>query len=147
MQSILEKLKNGIVTQCAEETESIGIALAKHLKNDTTLALHGNLGVGKTTFVKGLAKGLGIERTVTSPTFNLYTIYEGRLQLVHLDAYRLNPETELDSLMLDDFLMSPFCLVIEWPQNVDPSLVKGALHLELSILKDNKGHTIQIISD
>ena len=143
MKAIIQELEKGIDTKSPEEMEAIGVALANDLAHDTILALHGNLGVGKTTFTKGLAKGLGIEKTITSPTFNLYTMYEGNIQLVHLDAYRLTPETSLENLMLDDFLISPYCLVIEWPENIDPSLVEKAMHLKLSILSENGLHRVQ----
>jgi len=108
------------------------------MSKDTTITLNGDLGVGKTTFTKGFARGLGITKTITSPTFNLFSIYNGSAQLVHLDAYRLSPESSAESLMLDDFLTSPYCLLIEWPQNVPSLIPPNALHLRLSILES--GH-------
>jgi tRNA threonylcarbamoyladenosine biosynthesis protein TsaE len=144
MESLTQQLVSGILTNNAEETEALGIRFAQSLAPDTSIALHGNLGVGKTTFVKGLAKGFGIQQTITSPTFNLFAIYEGTFQLVHLDAYRLNRNDSVESLMLDDFLRSPYCLVIEWPDNIDTSLLQDAIHLELSILSENTQHKIQL---
>src|SRR5688500_20393500 len=87
--SILSQLRAGVITSSAEETRALAAEFARTLPPDVTLALHGNLGVGKTTFVQGLARGLGITDTVTSPTFNIFTLHRGRINLLHLDAYRL----------------------------------------------------------
>lgn len=88
--TILQKLKVGITTESAEQTRALAAELASALPPDTTLALHGDMGVGKTTFVQGLAQGFGVSEHVTSPTFAIYSIYQGNARtLVHLDAYRL----------------------------------------------------------
>ena len=87
--TIFEKLRAGVTTASADETRAVATEFAGALAPDTTLALHGNLGVGKTTFVQGLARGLGIAEPVTSPTFNIFTLHRGPINLLHLDAYRL----------------------------------------------------------
>ena len=97
--STLEKLTAGVETTSAAETEALAGELALVLPEDSVLALHGELGAGKTTFIRGLARGWGIREAVTSPTFNLFTIYEGTRQLVHLDAYRLGSAHDLDALI------------------------------------------------
>lgn len=145
MSSVLEALKKGILTSSAEETISIGEQLAKALAPDTSLALYGDLGVGKTTFVKGIAKGLNIKNSITSPTFNLFSIYNGEKQLLHLDAYRLSPEQSIESLMIDDFLKSPYLCVIEWPDNVPELIDANTLKLRLSIQAKSTQHFIQNI--
>ena len=122
----------------------LATALAQVLPIDTTLALHGDLGVGKTTFVQGLARGLGITDPITSPTFTLYNLHRGpKWQLAHLDAYRLSGAGQLDALMLDDFLVSPYCLAVEWPEHVAAWLPPETLHLDLSIAADGK-HPIRL---
>lgn len=139
--SIFAELTAGITTRSAEETRSLALRLAQALPVDATLALHGNLGVGKTTFVQGLAKGFGVTDTVTSPTFNIFTLHRGGTRtLVHLDAYRLENDLQIESLMLDDFLTSPYCLAVEWPEKIAAWLPKDALHLTLSILDENRHH-------
>lgn len=144
--SIFAELTAGITTCSAEETQSIAQRLALALPVDATLALHGNLGVGKTTFVQGLAKGLGVTEAVTSPTFNIFSLHHGGSRtLVHLDAYRLENDRQIDSLMLDDFLTSPFCLVVEWPEKIAAWLPQDALHLTLSII-DEHHHHVQLTS-
>ena len=142
--SIIAQLRRGIVTASAEEMQALAAELAGALSDDVTLALHGDLGVGKTTFVQGLARGLGITEPVTSPTFTLYTLHRGpRRLLVHLDAYRLTNARDLDALMLDDFQVSPYCLAIEWPENIAARLPADSLHLDLSIAADGR-HSIRL---
>jgi len=132
--SIFAELTASVTTRSAAEIQAIAFRLAQALPPDATLALHGNLGVGKTTFVQGLAKGFGVTDAVTSPTFNIFTLHRGGTRtLVHLDAYRLENDLQIDSLMLEDFLLSPFCLAVEWPEKIAGWLPRDALHLTLSI--------------
>lgn len=136
MASILQELTAGVRTGSAAETEALAARLGAVLPADSVLALHGELGAGKTTFVRGLARAWGITEAVTSPTFNLYTIYQGARQLIHLDAYRLESGADLDALMIEDFLQSPWCLAVEWPERIPDALPEDALHLYLSIDAD-----------
>ena len=145
MSSLLTELNKSIQTSSAEETMAIGEQLAKELPADASLALYGDLGVGKTTLVKGIAKGLGITKNITSPTFNLFSIYQGEKQLVHLDAYRLNQEQSIENLMIEDFLCSPYLCVIEWPDNVPELIDKNTLKLELRIESKTTQHCIKRI--
>ena len=142
--NICADLRQGLTTSSADETRDIASKLATLVPNDTVLALHGDLGVGKTTFVQGLAQGLGITEPVTSPTFNLYTLHEGPVgRLLHLDAYRMESAAELDGLMLDDFLVTPWIAAIEWPERITDWLPKNTWHLHLGITaKEN--HTIKL---
>ena len=139
--SIFAELKAGVATESAEATRELAARIARELPVDATLALHGNLGVGKTTFVQGLARGLGVTGAVTSPTFNIFTTHRGGFRnLVHLDAYRLDDESQIESLMLDDFLVSPFCLAVEWPEKIAGWLPSDTVHLTLSILGEGRHH-------
>jgi tRNA threonylcarbamoyladenosine biosynthesis protein TsaE len=161
--SIFNDLRAGVATASAEETRGLAARFAAALPPDATLALHGDLGVGKTTFVQGLARGFGLSARVTSPTFNILHLYRnapalhraggggadsprrrdggsggGRpdaqaLTLVHLDAYRLENPRQVAGLMLDDFLTSPYCLAVEWPDRIAGWLPAETLHLTLSI--------------
>lgn len=141
--SISAKLRRGVTTTSAEETENLAAEFAAAIPPDSTLALHGDLGVGKTTFVRGLARGLGIVGEVTSPTFSIYTLYRGSRTLVHLDAYRLSSPQEIDDLLLEDFLVTPYCLAIEWPEKITSWVPSSALHLDLGITADQR-HTIKL---
>lgn len=137
---IIDQLKHGLSTYSDTATRAIATQLATHIPVDTVLALHGDLGVGKTTFVGGLAHAWGIKETITSPSYNLYTIYAGDRQLIHFDAYRLSSEADLDALMIDDFLESPWCFAVEWPERIAPSLPESTWHLYLSIEHDAAHH-------
>ena len=141
--SIYDKLRAGVTTASAAETQALAVEFAAALPPDSTLALHGNLGVGKTTFVQGLARGFGVTDAVTSPTFTIFTLHRGTRTLVHLDAYRLERADQLDSLMLEDFLVSPYCLAVEWPENIAAWLPPTTLHLDLGIAQDER-HTLVI---
>lgn len=142
--TIIEKLKQGVTTGSAEQTRALAAELARALPPDATLALHGDLGVGKTTLVQGLAQGLGVAEHVTSPTFAIYSVYQGReRRLVHLDAYRLENERQIEALLLDEFLLSPYCLAIEWPEKITPLLPADAWHMTLSIVEGEK-HRVQL---
>ena len=87
-----------------------------------------------------MARGWDINEAVTSPTFNLYTVYQGSRQLIHLDAYRLENGADLDSLMIEDFLSPPWCLAVEWPERIADSLPDDAWHLYLNINPQQQHH-------
>lgn len=138
---ILPQLRGGITTESADATRRLAAAFAATLPPDATLALHGDMGVGKTTFVQGLAEGLGVHEHVTSPTFAIYSVYRGAgRMLVHVDAYRLEHERQIDELLLDEFLVSPWVLAIEWPEKIAGWIPANALHLTLSIVAGDKHH-------
>lgn len=144
MSTVRERLRAGVTTASAEETQRIAAELAAELPREAVLALHGDLGVGKTTFVQGLARAWGVDAHVTSPTFTIFHLYRGRERtLVHLDAYRLERAAELETLMVEDFLTPPYCLAIEWPERVAEWLPPEAWHLELGIAPDQR-HTIRL---
>ena len=133
-----------MTTASAAESQALAAALAADLPADTTLALHGDLGVGKTTFVQGLARGFDITDPVTSPTFNIYSVYRGPARtLVHLDAYRLETSRQIEDLLLEDFLTSPWCLAVEWPEKISAWIPPNTLHLDLGIAADER-HTIRL---
>jgi len=139
--SIFAELRAGVTTDSAAATQAVAAALAAALPADTTLALHGDLGVGKTTFVQGLARGLGVREHVTSPTFAIYSVYRGAGRtLVHLDAYRLERAGQIEALLLEDFLVSPWILAVEWPERTGDWLPANALHLTLSIVDGERHH-------
>ena len=142
--NICAELRAGVTTGNAEATRQLARRLAREVPSDTVIALHGDLGVGKTTFVQGLAAGLGIEEPVTSPTFNLYTLHEGpHGRLLHLDAYRLEGADQVDGLMLEDFLISPWIAAIEWPERITEWLPSQAWHLDLGITTGER-HTLKL---
>jgi tRNA threonylcarbamoyladenosine biosynthesis protein TsaE len=137
--SIFAELRAGVVTSSAEETRALARRFAAALGDDSTVALHGDLGVGKTTFVQGLAEGMGVVEHVTSPTFAIYSVHRGAGRtLVHLDAYRIERPEQVEDLLLDEFLRSPWVLAVEWPEKVGSWLPANAMHLELSIVAGDR---------
>lgn len=141
--SIFDNLQKGIISKSAEETQSIAASLATVLPSNQVLKLSGTLGTGKTTFVQGLAKAWQISETVKSPTFNLYSIFTGSRQLVHLDAYRLNSPSEAESLLIEEFLAPPFCLAIEWPEKVEGWMEEESWLIQFSIRREHE-HYIKL---
>jgi tRNA threonylcarbamoyladenosine biosynthesis protein TsaE len=142
--NICAKLRAGVVTHDAGQTRALARELAGVLPPDTVLALHGDLGAGKTTLVQGLALGLGVSEPVTSPTFTLFNVHAGaKARLVHLDAYRLSGDEQLDALMLEDFLISPWILAVEWPERIASWIPPTAWHLDLAINADFH-HTLRL---
>ena len=142
--NIFDRLRAGVVTASAEESQNVAAEFAAALPATCTLALHGDLGVGKTTIVQGLARGFGLIEPVTSPTFNIYTVHPSSVRtLVHLDAYRLETAAQIDALLIEDFLHPPWCLAVEWPEKIASWLPADAHHLDLGITPD-ECHTIRL---
>ncbi|HPP50387.1 MAG TPA: tRNA (adenosine(37)-N6)-threonylcarbamoyltransferase complex ATPase subunit type 1 TsaE [Spirochaetota bacterium] len=106
--------KTTYITQSQEETLALGIELGKHAKPGDIFALIGNLGTGKTILAKGIAKGLGIEVEITSPTFTLLEVYESTLPLYHFDLYRISDDAELENLFFEEYWFGDGVSVIEW---------------------------------
>ena len=147
MADFIQQLRAGIATNSVDETRALAARLARLLPRDATLALHGDLGVGKTTFVQGLARGLGMDAAITSPTFTIFTIHRNATadapSLIHLDAYRLENDRQIESLMLEDFLVPPYVLAIEWPEKIAAWIAKDAWHFTLRIT-DGRKHFVRL---
>jgi len=105
-------------TSSPDETEAAGDELGRRLRTGDLVLLRGELGAGKTTFVRGIAGGCGSEAPVASPTFQLVRIYPGRLQLAHIDLYRLEKADELRDLGLDE-LLDTGAVVVEWGDRIN----------------------------
>ncbi|OGH92110.1 MAG: tRNA (adenosine(37)-N6)-threonylcarbamoyltransferase complex ATPase subunit type 1 TsaE [Candidatus Magasanikbacteria bacterium RIFOXYD2_FULL_39_9] len=126
-----------ITTNSPQETEKFGIKLSQKLTGGDILLLSGDLGAGKTALVKGIAKGLGIQNEITSPTFTLMNIYDIKDKkrkietMVHIDTYRLKHEKELLEIGVEDYLGkdNTVCLV-EWPEKIINILKNKALNKE-----------------
>jgi tRNA threonylcarbamoyladenosine biosynthesis protein TsaE len=122
-------------TATPERTRALGAIVADHLRPGDVVALSGELGAGKTCFVQGAAAALGVEEPVTSPTFVLVRIHEGRLPVVHCDVYRLG--SLQDVLELGDEVLAPDVVTfIEWGDAVAPLLPPDHLEVELRHVVD-----------
>ncbi len=116
------------ISKNREHTIKLAKTFSKQLKQGSSIGLIGELGSGKTVFVKGLAKGLGIKENVTSPTFTLLQIYAGKIPLYHFDLYRLNSKNELEDIGYEEYLYNNKIVVIEWAEKfIDLFPKKGYL--------------------
>ena len=120
------------LSNSVEETEALGAELAGRLEPGDVVAFTGDLGAGKTAFVRGLARGLGIPDRVTSPTFTIVNEYEGgRLPLFHFDMYRLGSSDELFDIGWEDYLARGGVCAVEWSENVDDALDDDAIRVDI----------------
>ena len=120
-----------------EQTEAIGAALAKILTPGTVLAYRGDLGAGKTAFTRGLARGLGYEEPVTSPTYTIVNEYlGGRLPLFHFDMYRLGSADDLWDIGWEDYLDRGGICAVEWSENVEEAM-EGAISVTIEKLGED----------
>ena len=111
------------ITNSPAQTEEIGMKLAEKLKPGTVIAYRGDLGAGKTAFTRGLARGLGIQDPVTSPTYTIVNEYlGGRIPLFHFDMYRLHSADDLFDIGWDDYLERGGVCAVEWSENVEDAL-------------------------
>jgi tRNA threonylcarbamoyladenosine biosynthesis protein TsaE len=122
-----------VESHSATETVEIGRRLAGQLKAGDVLALHGELGSGKTCLVKGIALGLGVKQDVTSPTYTLIHEYHGgRLPLCHVDLYRLDSARQALAIGIEDCLQPDGVTVIEWAEKIEALLPANTLHVRLT---------------
>ncbi len=115
-----------------EETQRIASEFAKSLKKGDVLCMYGDLGVGKTAFVQGLAKGLGIKEHITSPTFTIVNEYMGDMALYHFDAYRIADCDEMYEIGYEEYIYGSGISVIEWPQLIADILPEQRYDIEIS---------------
>ena len=127
------------------ETEAAGEALARRLRPGTVLAYQGGLGMGKTAFTRGLARGLGCEDRVTSPTFTIVNEYEGRIPLFHFDMYRLPDADALFDIGWEDYLDRGGVCAVEWSENVAEALPEDTVWVDIRRLEgEDNGRCITI---
>lgn len=125
-----------VCTENREETHVLGEKLGRAARENMVFLLEGDLGAGKTTLTQGIARGLGIRRNVTSPTFTILKVYQGRMPLYHIDAYRLEGMVQdlgFEELMEDDSLT-----VIEWSQFVSWLIPDEYLRVTITLLEDDR---------
>ncbi|MDL2228919.1 tRNA (adenosine(37)-N6)-threonylcarbamoyltransferase complex ATPase subunit type 1 TsaE [Treponema sp. OttesenSCG-928-L16] len=121
-----------------EDTLRIGEIIGKRLRPGNILALTGGLGAGKTCFSKGIAKALGVEEEITSPTYTIINEYQGRLTFYHIDAYRLSGDEDFAALGAEELLYGEGISLIEWSERIPNSIPPEALTVEFEIQEGNK---------
>jgi len=125
-----------LTTISPEETEAAGARLGATLKSGDVVALTGELGAGKTVFVQGLARALGVGTAATSPTFVLVNEYRGRVPVHHVDAYRTTSLAELMDLGIEEMMDGDGITVIEWAERVEPLLPARAVRVRIAGVGD-----------
>lgn len=128
------------ISNSFEETVKIGIEYAKTLSKGDIVLLEGDLGAGKTAFTKGIAKGLGINKEILSPTYAYMNDYSGILY--HYDCYRLSSGEDAEALGLTDYFYQGGICVIEWSENIKDVLPKNAKKVTIEKLDENKREII-----
>jgi tRNA threonylcarbamoyladenosine biosynthesis protein TsaE len=120
-------------TSSPAETEAVAAELAAHLEPGDVVLVSGELGSGKTTFVRGACRALGVESVVTSPTYTVGQVYTGRggLEIAHLDLYRLDSLSQEDPALLDDYLTPERIGFVEWPSVGEASIERVAARVRI----------------
>lgn len=128
-----------------EDTAKIAAEFANTLRGGEFVAMYGDLGAGKTAFVQGVAKALGINQPVTSPTFQIVNEYEGRVTLYHFDVYRIAEPDEMYEIGYEDYLKSDGVCMVEWSELIED--IFPETYIKLTINKDNeKGYDYRKIT-
>lgn len=132
-------------TTSAEETVALGERLGALLHPGDIIALEGNLAAGKTTFTKGIARALGVDDTITSPTFCLVSEYAGKMPLYHFDVYRLHGADDFANLGADEMLYGNGVCVIEWSEKIMEELPVRTIQIKIES-DENSAHSSRKIS-
>ena len=126
------------ISKNERETEAVGERLAKAISGGAVIAMYGDLGAGKTAFVRGMARGMGLDCRVSSPTFTIVNEYIGRRELFHFDMYRLGSSDELFDIGWEDYLAREGVCVVEWSENVDDAFDGTELMVTINKLSDTE---------
>ncbi len=130
-----------LYSESEHQTEQIAEKLAHTLQGTEMIAMFGGLGAGKTAFTRGLARGLGIDDGVSSPTFALVHEYEGRYMLYHFDMYRIGSYDDLYSTGFFDY-QGQGVMIIEWSENIEPFLPEERINITIKRISDNEREII-----
>ncbi len=132
-----------IKTETPIETEELGRRIGEKLEKGDVVSLRGSLGAGKTVIAKGIARALGIEEAIVSPTFTIVQEYDGREKLYHLDIYRLSGEDEFESMGGEEFLYPDGITLIEWSEKIDSMLPGETVFISITI-NDDLSRSVEI---
>ena len=132
-------------TSSAAETEGLGAALAATLKPGDVVLVEGELGAGKTTFVRGAARALGVSGVVTSPTFTIGQRYPGRVAIAHIDLFRVRDLGDEDPDLLVDYLGADTITFVEWPKGEEGSIA-GLARIAARVRIDHAGGDVRFVS-
>lgn len=127
-----------IISRSPEETETLGLKLGQILEAGTILCLSGDLGTGKTTLTKSIAKSLGVDEYVTSPSYTIVNEYEGRVPVYHFDVYRINEIEELYEIGYEEYFFGYGVTIIEWASMIMDLIPDDAVKIEIERLDDQE---------
>ena len=126
------------ISSSEAETEALGARLAAGLPGGSVVAMYGDLGAGKTAFVRGMARGMGLNCRVSSPTFTIVNEYLGERELIHFDLYRISGEEELFDIGWEDYLSRGAVCAVEWSENVEDAFFGDEIVVRIEKLGDTK---------
>lgn len=133
-----------IITNTSKETENFAYRLASNLKGNEILAFYGDLGAGKTTFIRGIARFFNVENLVSSPTFSLVNEYQNEnVKIYHFDMYRVHSLEGLESTGFFDY-MDDGIFLVEWSENIDEYLPENVIKIKIEKLNSENGRTITV---
>ena len=130
-----------------EETEKFGLFLGENLRPGDVVCLNGDLGAGKTTLTKSIAKGLGIDDYVTSPTFTIVNEYYGKIDLYHIDTYRLDDMVDVDYLGFDEYFYSDGVTIVEWAEKIRDALPEEYMEINIKSHDDKRDLEINYLGN
>ena len=126
------------ISKSEKDTEALGARLSAGLPGGSVVAMYGDLGAGKTAFVRGMAKGMGLDCRVTSPTFTIVNEYLGKRELIHFDMYRLSSADELFDIGWEDYLSRGAVCAVEWSENVSEAFTGDEIIVRIEKLSDTE---------
>jgi len=127
-----------IIANNLKDTEKLGRIIAKCAEKGTVICLDGELGAGKTSLARFIAKELGVKDYIVSPTFTIIKEYEGRLPFYHMDVYRIDSEDDMYDLGYDEYIYSEGVTVIEWSKLIEGILPEERIKIEIKRINDTK---------
>ena len=127
-----------VITNSEQETEALGARFAEKLPGGTVVAMYGDLGAGKTAFVRGMARGMGLNCRVSSPTFTIVNEYLGERELIHFDMYRLSGADELFEIGWEDYLARGAVCAVEWSEKVEDAFYGDEVRVTIEKLDDTR---------
>ena len=126
------------ISHSEQDTEDLGARLSKQLPGGAVVAMYGDLGAGKTAFVRGMARGMGLNCRVSSPTFTIVNEYLGERELIHFDMYRLSGADELFDIGWEDYLSRGAVCAVEWSENVEDAFFGDEVRVTIEKLSDRE---------
>lgn len=130
-----------VICKNAQDMEDLGREIGKTCIKGSVISLRGSLGAGKTVFAKGVARSLGIQEAIVSPTFTLVQEYEGSLSMYHMDLYRITSEEDFQMIGGEDMLYSDGVCLVEWSEIINDILPSGTLFVQITV-NDDQSRTV-----